>query len=134
MRDWSKRIYLSIFWIVVGAVLFALGYAGVIDSFWSGMGAGLLGVGIVQTMRWIRYRKDAEYRENFDLNAADERNRFLSNKAWAWAGYISVLIGAVGVILFKIVGGDELSMFCSIAIGLLLVLYWGIYFILSKKY
>lgn len=38
MRDYSKRIYLSIFWIIVGAALFAAGSFGKIDSFWSGMG------------------------------------------------------------------------------------------------
>ena len=33
MRDYSKRIYLSIFWIIVGAALFAAGFFGKIDSF-----------------------------------------------------------------------------------------------------
>ena len=51
MRDYSKRIYLSIFWIIVGAALFAAGSFGKIDSFWSGMGGALIGVGIVQTIR-----------------------------------------------------------------------------------
>ena len=42
MRDYSKRIYLSIFWIIVGAALFAAGSFGKIDSFWSGMGGALM--------------------------------------------------------------------------------------------
>ncbi len=124
MRDWNKRIYLSIFWILIGAALFGLGTFDIIDSFWGGMGTGLIAVGIVQTVRWMRYRSNSEFREKFDTNANDERNRFLSNKAWAWAGYISVLTGAVGVIVFKVMGKDELSLFCSMAVCLLLVLYW----------
>lgn len=51
MRDCSKRIYLSIFWIIVGAALFAAGFFEKIDSFWSGMGGALIGVGIVETIR-----------------------------------------------------------------------------------
>jgi len=52
MRDWNKRIYLSIFWILIGAALFGLGTFDIIDSFWGGMGSGLIAVGIVQTVRW----------------------------------------------------------------------------------
>lgn len=134
MRDWNKKIYLSIFWILLGAVLFGLGTFDIIDSFWSGMGTGLIAVGIVQTVRWVRYRGNSEFREKFDTSANDERNRFLSNKAWAWAGYISVLTGAACVIVFKVMGKDELSLFCSMAVCLLLVLYWVCYFVLNRKY
>ena len=80
MRDWNKRIYLSIFWILIGAALFGLGTFDIIDSFWGGMGTGLIAVGIVQTVRWMRYRSNSEFREKFDTNANDERNRFISNK------------------------------------------------------
>ena len=86
MRDYSKRIYLSIFWIIVGAALFAAGSFGKIDSFWSGMGGALIGVGIVQTIRWAHYRNNPEYKEKFDTQTHDERNHFIANKAWAWAG------------------------------------------------
>ena len=134
MRDWNKRIYLSIFWILIGAALFGLGTFDIIDSFWGGMGTGLIAVGIVQTVRWMRYRSNSEFREKFDTNTNDERNRFISNKAWAWAGYISLLTGALGVIVFKVVGKDELSMFCSMAVCLLLVFYWVCYFVLNRKY
>ena len=134
MRDWNKRIYLSIFWILIGAALFGLGTFDIIDSFWGGMGTGLIAVGFVQTVRWMRYRSNSEFREKFDTNANDERNRFISNKAWAWAGYISLLTGALGVIVFKVVGKDELSMFCSMAVCLLLVFYWVCYFVLNRKY
>lgn len=134
MRDWNKRIYLSIFWILIGAALFGLGTFDIIDSFWGGMGSGLIAVGIVQTVRWVRYRSNSEFREKFDTSANDERNRFLSNKAWAWAGYISVLAGAVGAVVFKVMGKEELSLFCSMAVCLLLVLYWVYYFVLNRKY
>ena len=134
MRDFNKRIYVSIFWIVVGAVLYALGCLGIVDSFWSGMGGGLLGVGIVQTIRWLRYRKDPAYKEKFDTAAADERNRFIANKAWAWAGYLSVLLGAAGAVGFRIAGMGMQSEFCSFAICLLVVLYWVCYLILKRKY
>ena len=134
MRDCSKRIYLSIFWIIVGAALFAAGFFEKMDSFWSGMGCALIGVGIVETIRWARYRNDPEYKEKFDTQTHDERNRFIANKAWAWAGYLSVLTGAAAAITFKIAGKDDISYFCSIAVCLLMILYWICWLVLKRKY
>ena len=134
MRNFNNRIYFSMLWIVSGTILFVLGCTGTLDSFWSGMGGGLLGVGMVQTARWMHYRKDPAYKEKYDVSVHDERNRFLSNKAWAWAGYLSVLIGAAAVVVCKAIGLNEVSTFCSIAVCLLVVLYWACYLILKRKY
>ena len=107
---------------------------GKIDSFWSGMGGALIGVGIVQTIRWAHYWNDPEYKEKFDTQTHDERNRFIANKAWAWAGYLSVLTGAAAAIAFKIAGMDDISYFCSIAVCLLMILYWICWLVLKRKY
>ena len=54
MRDYNKRIFISLFWVVLGVILIALEIMGKIDDFWSGMGAGFIGVGIVQIIRyWV---------------------------------------------------------------------------------
>ena len=34
---YSKKIWLSGFWCVLGAVLIALSFAGVVDEFWNGI-------------------------------------------------------------------------------------------------
>ena len=39
MRDYNKRIFLSLFWLVLGVILIVLEIMGRIDDFWSGMGA-----------------------------------------------------------------------------------------------
>ena len=133
MRE-KVRFGFSIFWVLVGAVLIGLGVAEVIDSFWSGMGGGLIGVGLVQTVRHIRYRKDPEYREKTDTENKDERNRFIGNKAWAWAGYLFVLIEALLVIVFRLMGKDDLSMMASFNVCGILLLYWVCWLFLRKKY
>ena len=63
MKDYSRRIYLSIFWMVLGAILFVMGVMGKLDSFWSGMGGALIAVGGLQTIRWSKYRRNEDYRE-----------------------------------------------------------------------
>ena len=131
---YNRRMYLSLFWVLAGAALFLCSAMGWIDSYWSGMGGGLLAVGIIQVVRHIRYRKNEEYREKVDVANNDERNRYLTGKAWAWAGYLFVLISGVATIALKVMGLDQWSMAASCALCLLLLLYWISYLVLKRKY
>ena len=130
----DRRMVLSIFWVLLGAALFICSALGIVDSYWSGMGGGFLAVGVIQLIRHIRYRKNEDYREKVDVANHDERNRFLTGRAWAWAGYLFVLISGVATIAFKVMGQDVWSLASSYALCLLLVLYWGSYFYLRRKY
>ena len=131
---YDRRMYLSLFWVLLGAALFVCSATGVLDTYWSGMGGGLLAVGILQLVRHIRYRKNEEYREQVDIAVNDERNKYLTGKAWAWAGYLFVLISGVATIAFKVLGQDMWSLAASYGLCLLLVLYWGAYLVLKRKY
>ena len=130
----NKRMFLSLFWILLGAALLICGSAGLLDEYWSGMGGGLLGVGIVQTIRNFRYRSNADYRDKIDRANKDERNKFLSTKAWSWAGYFFVMIAAVSSILLKIAGRDDLMQMAAGSVCLILVLYWLCFLYLRRKY
>ena len=130
----ERRIVAYVLYIVLGAVLVGLGILEILDSFWSGMGGALIVVGAIRIVQMVRYSKDKEYQEKMDTALKDERNQFIRNKAWAWSGYMFVIIAAVATIVFRLMGQELLSMAASIAICVLLVLYWGCYLILQKKY
>jgi len=130
----NRRAILSVVWLLLGLTLTVLAIAGKLDSFWSGMGGGLTAVGAVQLLRYYRLSKNEEYREKVEVEISDERNRFIRNKAWAWAGYLFVLIMAVGIIVLRLLGQDLLSQAAAYAVCLLLILYWGSYLVLRKKY
>lgn len=130
----DKRIILSITWGVIGTILICLGVAEKIDAFWSGAGSGLLVVCIMQLLRFYRINKDEEYREKKEIELRDERNRFIRNKAWAWSGYLFVMISSVSCIVFKLIGQDLLSIATSGSACLVLVLFWVSYAILKRKY
>lgn len=129
-----RRMVLSIVWIVVGVVLNVLCYMKKLDDFWSGFGVGLVAVGVAQLIRQIRYRTNDDYREKFDTEVDDERNKFLSTKAWAWTGYAFIICCAAATIGFKIAGLDDCSYMSSMAICLMVVIYWVSYMILKRKY
>lgn len=130
----ERRVILSIAWVILGAVLLGLGIAGVVDSFWSGMGSGLIVVGILQVVRFVRFRKNADYRDKVTREVEDERNHFIRNKAWAWTGYLFVLIVACASIVLRIMGQELLSLAASYAVCLMILLYWVSYLVLRKKY
>ena len=133
MRE-KVRFAFSIFWVLVGAVLFGLGAGEVIDNFWSGMGGGLVAVGAIQTVRHIRYRKDAAYREKTDTEVQDERNKFIAGKAWAWAGYLFILVEGILVVVFKLLGREDLMMMASYNVCGIVLMYWICWLVLRKKY
>lgn len=130
----EKRMYISIFWVVIGLVLIVCGIFDIVDSFWSGMGGALIAVGAIRLIQYFKYSRNPEYREKMEIERNDERNKFIGGRAWAWAGYIFVMINAVGTIAFKIAGNDLLSQYCAYSVCLVLVLYWIAFLFLRKKY
>lgn len=130
----NKKLFLSVFYILIGVVLFAVGSIGGADSFWSGIGGGLIGCGAVRLIQYIKYRTDKNYKEAVDIAANDERNKYISLKAWAWAGYLFVLISAVVTIVLRILKYKETADLIGAGMCLLIFLYAVTYLILRKKY
>ncbi len=131
----NKRLALSVFWLLLGAVLTGLSAAEVIDGgIWSGMGGALIGVGAVRLLMILRYRKDPEYKEKVDTEAQDERNRFLRMKSWAWTGYVVLITEAVGSVAAMILKERIVQLALSYTVCFTLIVYLISYAILSKKY
>ena len=131
----NRRLVLSIFWVVLGLVLVVLSIMEVLDSsVYAGMGGALAAVGALQVIRNLRYRGNEEYREKVDTEVNDERNRFLRMKSWSWAGYIVVLVEAIGVIVAMIMGKETIQMILCYSVCLILCAYWISYVVLSRKY
>ena len=136
-----KRRYttLGVIYIILGIALFIASQVvdlgnSVMGQILPGMGGALIAVGVVRLYRGIRLEKDSEYRENFEIETHDERNRYLRMMAWSWAGYLFVLIAAVATIAFAAADKKELMMLASGGLCILLVLYWLCYLVVRKKY
>ena len=129
----KKNVY-PIALIIAGLALIGLGFAEIVDEFWSGMGSALLVIGAIRLLRFYRLKKNDGYREKMETAVTDERNQFIRMKAWSWAGYLFIMVSAIATIIFRILGQDLLSQFASYAVCLMLVLYWVSYFVLKKKY
>lgn len=129
-----KKILISIMWIIIGSILIGLSFAGKVDEYWNGVGTGLFIVGILQVLRFWRLNKNETYREKMEIEKSDERNAFIRGKAWAWSGYLFIMIAGVSGIILKIAKQDLLSLVASYAVCLMLVLFWVSYLVLKRKY
>ena len=129
-----KRLIACIVEIVIGLALLISNLAGLTDTFWSGMGTALIVIGVIFLIRQIKYQTSETYRESVDVEVNDERNKYLSMKAWSWAGYLFVLITAIAAVVLKIAGWDELVSMAAGSVCLIMVLYWLAYLVVRRKY
>ena len=129
-----KNLILSSLYIIIGIVLVVLSVKEILDQIYCGFGGGLIGVGIINLAKAIKYTSDSEYKEKVDTQNNDERNRFLSMKAWSWAGYMLVMIFAIATIVFMIIGKTLFMQISSGIVCIIVFLYWISYIIISRKY
>ena len=130
----KQNTFWAILWLIIGVTLVALSAVAQLDGFWSGMGTALLVIGACRLLRDHRLNKSAQYREKMEIYETDERLHFIRAKAWSWAGYLFILIAALAVIVLKLLSLDLYATVASGAMCLMLVLYWGAYLVLHKKY
>ena len=130
----KSHIIYRIILLIAGLTLMGLSIAGLVTEFWSGMGSALAVVGGARLLQFYRLQKNEAYREKMKIQTTDERLKYIRNKAWAWAGYLFILICGIAVIVLEIAGQHLISMATSCVVCLMLVLYWICFWILAKKY
>ena len=130
----GKRLFSLVLGVLIGVTLMVLGFLEIIDAYYSGMGTALVAVLIVRCVKHFRLQHKAEYREKMEVEMKDERNRFLRSRAWAWAGYLYILIAAVASVALRVMGQDVLAIAAGLSVALVVLLYWFAYMLLRKKY
>ena len=131
----NRRLLLSVFWTVLGAVVLTLSIMEKIDSgIFSGMGGALMAIGILQIIRNVKYRKNSDYKEKIDILEKDERCKYLRLKAWGWAGYLVVLLEAIGSVIAMILGEQLIMQVLLVSVALIVGIYAISYMILNRKY
>lgn len=129
-----RNIIINTVYIVVGIVLVTLTLTNKIDNIFLGFGSGLIGVGAVLLFRAIKYHTNQKYKEQIDTENNDERNRYISMKAWSWAGYLFIIICAVIALVCVIMSQIVYSQIALCAVATITLLYYISYLVIRKKY
>ena len=133
----KNRIILGGLIAVLGAVAFVLafvmdlvpafvlfrepGWSDFVPGFYTGIGGGFLGAGIVTVVKNYRYLKNPDLNRKRKIYETDERNRMLGLRSWAYAGYSMFLFLYIGVIV---------SGFISVTAMKVLLAVGGVYAVL----
>ena len=134
MNKVNSRMIWYIILIAVGAALTITPAFGWLDDFWVGMGGGLIGVSVVRLIQIARYKTNGDYAERVNVANKDERNLYIANKARSWAFYYSMLAECIGIIVLRVMEYPELSSLLGFVVCGQLVIYWGSWFYLKKRY
>lgn len=134
MNKVNSRLIWYIILILVGAALIITPALGWLDDFWVGMGGGLIGVAVVRLIMIARYKTNSDYAERVNVENRDERNLYLANKARSWAYYYSMLLEGIGIIVLRVMEYPELSTLLGFVLCGQLILYWGSWIYLKKRY
>ena len=131
-----KSFMIYILEILAGIVINGLAFLGLAEdpSVLTGIGSGILAVGLVQLFRAIRLERDPKLKKRFETAAKDERYAFISMKAKEAAFAIYMIIAGVLCMALLILGYKEEGMLAAMSICLLVILYTIMFRILAKKY
>lgn len=132
-----KRLYtLYIIEIGIGILLEALAFSGITadPSVLTGIGSGILVVGLVQLFRAVRLERNPELKKRFETASKDERYAFISMKAKEAAFAVYVILAGILCMACLILGYRREGMIAAMSICLLVLLYTVMFHILAKKY
>lgn len=133
----KKLLVLGIVEIIIGLVLLVLSINGIF-GFGSYTTPGLyvmfLALGVLQIVRYKKYRDDPEYKAKTDIEKKDERNSFIQMKSWAFVSYVICAADVIGWIVAMILKQKIIMQVLGYSILLILVTYFVAYLVFSRKY
>lgn len=136
-----NRIILGSVIAILGAVTFGLAFlmnmtpafvlylepegSDFVPGFYTGIGGGFLGAGIITIVKNYRYLKNPELNRKRKIYETDERNRMLGLRCWAYAGYSMFLCLYIGVIISGFISVTAMKALIGVAggYGVLLLIF-----------
>lgn len=132
----NRLFYISIIEIAVGVIIDLLAFSGLItdSDMITGIGSGILAVGLVQLLRVIRIEHNPELKKRVETASKDERYAFISMKAKEAAFAVYIMLVGVLCIGWMLLGYREEGMLAAMSICLLAFLYAVLFRVLARKY
>lgn len=118
--------------VFVAEEIFGVQFNEHVSSFYSGAGSGLLGAGLVLTLRNRRIMRNPQLLRKMRIRNSDERNLSIANSAFRWAAMLQ--FAAVCLLaLFGMFIDPILTTIGMVLLYLFLFAYVISYFIISRK-
>jgi len=121
---------------IISLIILAINYKIISEellSYLSGFSSGIIVIGIITLIKYIRIMKNQEMTKKIENANDDERLKVINNASMAISFRISIIVEAIISIICSICNKMEISKYLGFAICFQLVLYLATYFIISKK-
>ena len=133
MKFKNRMILSKVITVLCGACALATGCVKGTEALIS-IGAAMLAVGIVNTIRLIRMLRNPEKLKSMENAYRDERNIFVAGKSYTFAFWASVYTEFLAVIVLSFAEKEEYAMIFSLLVCFQVFIYAGANIFYHKKY
>lgn len=131
----NKRLYYAIGYIVIGAALLLLQFAGRVNNeMCSAFGTVFIVCGVVRIIQHIRLVSDKDRMEQREIAEKDERNVMLYEKARSWAFGIYVILAGCAILVLYTLNMEFAAQIIAYTLCAMVFIYWVCYMIVRRKY
>ena len=128
------RLYIAIGYIILGlGMIISCTIIRPENNFFTSYSLALIVIGIARIKRYILITKNEETIKKQEIAETDERNICIANKAKSISFTIYVLLASVAIIVLQWINQVHMAMILSGAVGVLILIYWVSYWIVSRK-
>ncbi|WP_028263843.1 hypothetical protein [Atopobium fossor] len=131
--DAKKRTLSAVFLIVTGVALVLIANFLIQNSSLFGAGCAFICIGCIRTYQLFRYKTDANYAAERDINNHDERNLALYRQAQATTFVITAVGLAIAAIVTNLLGQELIAQVVSVVVSLMLTIFIATYWVIRTK-
>ena len=131
----KTRMYLMIFYIVIGAAMwFITIFNEQISDTLSACGIALVAAGAVQLGRCVYLLKNPDKLREREVSETDERNIMLMEKARSLSFAVYIILAAIAVIVLFAMNLTTAGSIVAYSVCGFCLIYWICYMIVKRKY
>lgn len=119
--------------LVVGVVLTLVSNFVVQNSSLLATGCIIICIGCIRAYQLFRYKTDANYAAERDINNHDERNLALYRQAQATTFVITAVGLAIAAIVTNLLGQELIAQVVSVVVSLMLTIFIATYWVIRVK-
>jgi len=134
-KKMKQRFVIALSYVLLGAVLLAVAFAGKSDNyFFTSFGIALMLMGILRLFQYRKITTSDQALRKRELAESDERTRMMAERARSWAFSFSIMAAGILVIVLNLLGYNEEALPFAWFVCGMVALYWVCWLIIKRKY
>lgn len=134
-KNFKKRLYLNIVYMIIGAALICIGLLKINENeMLFAFGIAFLASSIVRIIQYFKISKSEERLRNLEVKEKDERNVLIWTKAKSMTFNIYIMLSGAAIVALYLLNMEFIAQIVAYNICIFVVIYYVCYLIMNKKY